>query len=91
MSNNVSLILIIIGGILLIGYLLVYHYQLLGRMLVRMIGGVCGIIILNYLLSVIEIKSGVGVNVYTLLTAGFLGVQGLLFLYVTAGFLALFY
>lgn len=91
MPEKASLFLIIAGGIMLAGYLLVYHYQQLGRILVRTIGGVCAIVIINYLLSVIEIKSGVGVNVYTMLAAGFLGVQGLLFLYLTAGFLALFY
>lgn len=91
MPNKVSLFLIIIGGILMAGYLLVYHYKMLGRILVRMIGGMCTIVIINYLLSIIEINSGVGVNLYTMLAAGFLGLQGLLFLYVTAGFLALFY
>lgn len=91
MLKDVSIFLMITGGVLFAGYLLVYHYRMLGRILARAIGGTAAIIIINYLLSMVGIHNGVGVNVYTILAVGFLGSQGLLFLYVLVGFLALFY
>lgn len=91
MPNIVSLLMMITGTVSFLGYIFIYHYKSLGKACLRALFGCAAIAALNYLLSGLNIRSGVGINYITATIIGALGVPGFLLLYFTAAFLNIFY
>lgn len=91
MPQSISLIMMITGIVLLVGYIFIYHYKYLGRIFLRALIGGIAIGATNYLLLAIDLESGIGINYVTLGIVGILGVPGFILLYFTVGFLNVFY
>ena len=82
MNQDFWLVMLMIGGLLLLLFVAVRgEMERLVNFLMRGLLGAAGIHLMNFFLASKGIFLGVGINFFTFLTTGFLGIPGFLGLY----------
>ncbi len=84
MESRIFVAIIAVCVVLIIVGVIKDNYNLIINFLVRLISGIAGIFVVNFLLQQLGLYISVGTNGYTALTVGLLGAPGFVFVYGVA-------